>query len=426
MPQEDESKRESSMLLHVGEETNATSENDSSVSEYFDRERWHDVETEDELRREVERDKWLTYTTFSVAVLLLVALITGVLAAYSFHRVSLPEESVSPPADFRFIPTQWIGYAQESVAFCVELDDPVCFAAARDGTIFVGDIQPPRLHCFERNGKPIRIVPLDETPRSLAVGKPETPFAGKILVAYSKSLAFYTFEGEKVFQWSLPEGDHDIGSVALAEDSVFAADSRNKIVYRWDQQGTLLNSFGHAATGPSVEAADDENDAFRGFVVFRSPIALTVSPTTGIVYVANPGRHRIEAFTQDGYWEASLSWESASSDITGFAGCCNPVDIVCLDDGRLVTAEKSITRVKVLHPGGKLDWIVAGPGLLDTRPKNIPQLSDWMLRSVSDNNDRPVFIAAIDREAILVFDPVLRIVRCFMPSSVSKESAPLE
>ncbi len=159
---------------------------------------------------------------------------------------------------------------------------------------------------------------------------------------------------------------------------------------------------------------------FPGFVVYRSPISLTVSPKTGLVYVANPGKHRIEAFTPDGHWEPSLSGGSESTDVTGFAGCCNPVSILALENGRLVTAEKSITRVKVLHPDGRLEWIVAGPEILETKPANIPQLADLPGRTVSENNARPVSIAIVGKSSLLVFDPVLRIVRYFVPLNIQK------
>jgi sugar lactone lactonase YvrE len=47
--------------------------------------------------------------------------------------------------------------------------------------------------------------------------------------------------------------------------------------------------------------------------------------------------------------------------IDGFCGCCNPTDIALLADGRVVTAEKGLPRVKVMNPDGTLSCVVAPP-----------------------------------------------------------------
>jgi hypothetical protein len=48
-------------------------------------------------------------------------------------------------------------------------------------------------------------------------------------------------------------------------------------------------------------------------------------------------------------------------EIDGFCGCCNPTDIAVLPDGRVVTAEKGIPRVKILDRDGTLSCVVATP-----------------------------------------------------------------
>ena len=49
-------------------------------------------------------------------------------------------------------------------------------------------------------------------------------------------------------------------------------------------------------------------------------------------------------------------------DIEGFCGCCNPSHITILDDGKFVTSEKGIPRVKVYNRLGTLESVVSGPG----------------------------------------------------------------
>jgi len=75
--------------------------------------------------------------------------------------------------------------------------------------------------------------------------------------------------------------------------------------------------------------------------------------------VNNPGRHCVETYTEEGNLE--LSWGKASAAIDGFCGCCNPINLALLPDGRVVTCEKGIPRVKVYSAHGEFESVVAGP-----------------------------------------------------------------
>jgi hypothetical protein len=94
---------------------------------------------------------------------------------------------------------------------------------------------------------------------------------------------------------------------------------------------------------------------------------MTFSPQNGLLYVANPGRHRVEVFTQDGAYKPELSWGEPSTSWSGFAGCCNPIALAALDDGRVLTVEKGISRIKIFAEG-KLDCVVAAPNILGESP----------------------------------------------------------
>ena len=47
--------------------------------------------------------------------------------------------------------------------------------------------------------------------------------------------------------------------------------------------------------------------------------------------------------------------------IDAFCGCCNPIGLAVLPDGRCVTAEKGLPRVKVFAADGRLESVVAPP-----------------------------------------------------------------
>jgi hypothetical protein len=79
----------------------------------------------------------------------------------------------------------------------------------------------------------------------------------------------------------------------------------------------------------------------------------------GLIRVNNPGRHQVEAYTFEGHLE--LAWGKATAAIEGFCGCCNPIGLAMLPDGRIVTCEKGLPRVKVYSVHGDFESVVAGP-----------------------------------------------------------------
>ena len=387
--------------------------NDDS-SAFFDRERWHDVETQEELKMETEVVSLSLFTSFSTAVLLLVSVVAvggGLGFAYYIQYVT---KLVSQPIDrdYRNIPQQWIGYGEEQAVWLRDVDKPGCFTASFQGDVFVGDEEKPMLYRYSLQGDLLATLPLDGVPTAVAIGEADTLFPGQLLIAFRNRLAVYSLNGKKQTDWSPFAKNGSIHSIALTSDSIFAADSVRLVVLHFDGTGKLLKEIGRKPKEPSKE--DDDINVFPGFVVFSSPISLTVSKATGMLLAANPGMHRIEAFTQDGYWESSLSWGKASSDLFGFTGCCNPVSLATFSDGRIVTAEKSSNlRVKVYFPNSQLDLVVAGPNVLTNPPANIPLPENF--QSIVANSDRPLHIAAITGDRIIIYDPVLRIFRLFLP-----------
>ena len=80
----------------------------------------------------------------------------------------------------------------------------------------------------------------------------------------------------------------------------------------------------------------------------------------GLLRVNNPGRHSVEVYSAKGDLESS--WGKATATLsTAFCGCCNPVGVALLADGRCVTCEKGLPRVKVYSAQGVFESVVAGP-----------------------------------------------------------------
>jgi len=384
-------------------------ESETERTEFFDRERWHDVESEIDVKQEENVSKNNTvYTLFSIGILFLVIIIAGVCGLFTAYYVSTL--TPSPPVanlDYRTVPSQWIGYVEDSVFFC-DVNEPLCFAGDGNETLYIGDGNPPSVYQFSLKEKWTRTIPLKSKPTALAVGTSGQLFAGQLLVAHTDQLTVYTMDGKP--EWSVPFPDEKsaVYSIALTDHAVYAADTGKRLIHQFNGQGQLLRSFGQLP-----EKTSESAETFPGFAVYLSPITLTVNRKTGLLHITNPGKHRIETFTPEGYWEPSLSWGEASSDLSGFAGCCNPVSIATLEDGKVVTAEKFITRVKVFFTNKRLDCVVAGPEVLDKPPQNIPPLASFHLPA--SDTGRSVFVTVLENDHIAVFDPVMRVLRYFIP-----------
>jgi hypothetical protein len=424
-----ENKITSSIPLSGDTETNRTGE----PIEFFDRERWHDVESENNIALEEESvpHNKMFPTLFSAGFLLLIVVIViagvcGITAAY--YLSYLMQNPTLPEPDYRGVQTQWIGYVEDSVFFC-EVNNPLCFAGDGHDKFYIGDENPPSIREFSIKTKQLRTIPLPSEPIAIAIGGSEQLFAGQLVIAHSDRIAVYSMNGEALLSWSVPNTKSAIWSLAVTDRAVFAADTEQRLIYQFDEKGTLLKTFGQ----PSAQKTNHDNsnssssesvETFSGFSVHFSPITLAVSRKTGLIHITNPGQYRVETFTLEGHWEPSLSWGNTSGDLAGFGGCCNPVSIAVLADGRIVTAEKFITRVKVfyahLRNGStrRLDCIVAGPEVLDKQPPNIPQLVSFRLPA--SETGRSVFVTAREND-VVVFDPVMRVIRYFTALSVPKE-----
>ncbi len=84
--------------------------------------------------------------------------------------------------------------------------------------------------------------------------------------------------------------------------------------------------------------------------------------------------------------------------LEGFCGCCNPSHLARMADGRFVTSEKGLPRVKLYAEDGTFVGLVAGT---DAFAKETVGLD-----------------LAVDGDGrILVLDPVAKAVRVFVPKA---------
>lgn len=217
-------------------------------------------------------------------------------------------------------------------------------ALGPDGRLYVAGDEVIRV--FTEKGTLERVIGLSGAPVCVAVSAD-----GRMYVGMRAHVEVFDGQGQRLAVWeSLGDGSY-LTSIAVSNDNVFLADAGRAVVLYYDTTGKLIRRIG--------EKDPDRN--IPGFIVPSPYFDLAVAPD-GLLRVANPGRMRIEAYTFRG--DLEFFWGRNSMRIEGFCGCCNPANFAMLPDGRYVTAEKGLIRVKIYDADGVFQGVVAGPDQL--------------------------------------------------------------
>jgi hypothetical protein len=170
---------------------------------------------------------------------------------------------------------------------------------------------------------------------------------GVVYVGTREGIHTFDKEGRRTGMWAAANSRTWFTGLAASENDVFAADSGNRVVLRFDQSGKVIGRIG----------LKDKDRNVPG-IVLPSPYLHVALGRDGLLRVNNTGRHCVELYTVDG--DLEFSWGKPGAAIEGFCGCCNPVGLAVLPDGRCVTAEKGLPRVKVYSATGDFECVVAG------------------------------------------------------------------
>jgi len=278
-------------------------------------------------------------------------------------------------------------------------------AVGPDDRIYVAGDAVVRV--FNAAGTLISETDLGGEPTCLAIGGVEHAFPGRVYVGAGPVVEVYDAVGDTPAVWKIPGESVRLTSIALATDDVFLADYANRVVLRLDTSGKLMGRIGKY----------DKDRGIRGFAIPSPFFDVAVAPD-GLLWVVNPGALRLEAYTFDGnlelFWGESTS--EAATPIEGFFGCCNPANFALLPDGRFVTAEKGLLRVKVYTADGRFECVVAGPRQLES-PAGAGSTSPF------DHELKAVDVAVDSKGRVLVLDLAAGNVRIFEPKKpVSDEN----
>ena len=297
-------------------------------------------------------------------------------AGFTFWRASgrdrepakLDDSFVYDVERYKVIPPSLLGY-REVLRFETGLSRATALAVGPDGRIAAGGDE--KVLVYSAAGELMATIPVPQTPCALA-----TSPGGELYVATVSRVGRCGFEPPLAWIATVPGEKARITSIAVDGSSIFVA-------WRFALDGKPLGRIG-------------DKDADRNIPGFNvpSPYFDQVVARDGLLRIVDPGRHRITAFTVGG--DLEFAWGKPSFELEGFSGCCNPSHFAMLPDGRFVTSEKGIPRVKVHDADGNFVTAVVGCDGLDTETE-------------------PCDVAADGKGRILVLDPGSGVVRIFTP-----------
>jgi hypothetical protein len=186
---------------------------------------------------------------------------------------------------------------------------------------------------------------------------------GTLFVGLRDHIEVFDAKGTRKATWDSPGKKAWFTALALTESDVFAADAGGRVLLRYDNSGKLIRRIGDK----------DKERNIPGFII-PSPYLDVEIARDGLLRVNNPGRHRVEIYTFDGDFEGA--WGKPTAAIEGFCGCCNPIGLAQLPDGRIVTCEKGLPRVKIYSACGEFESVVAGPESFPENAKACSSLND--------------------------------------------------
>jgi hypothetical protein len=274
-----------------------------------------------------------------IAVALVGMIVSLILLDYTGQQATVPKVYRYDVSPLTYVDPNLILYDQSGPPIPTDLSTSNGICISGDNQIFVAGDTVIRI--LDEKGSRLRDISLSHEPCCVTVDD------DAVYVGLRDHIEVFDSSGRPQAVWPALPADAVITSMAVYKDNVFVADAGRRVVLHYDRQGNLVNRIGEK----------DEQRNIPGFVIPSPYFDLAVAPD-GLLRVVDPGRHRIEAYTFKG--DLELWWGRFGSDIEGFTGCCNPANMAILPDGRIVTCEKGVVRVKVFAPDGTFEGVVAG------------------------------------------------------------------
>lgn len=274
---------------------------------------------------------------------------------------------------------KWLKY--EEISNFPLNETPLRIEITREGIIRIATEK--KIVDLNSTGKIETQYQLSETPKSFRTGGD-----GKIYTGYKGFIDVLDKNGKQLSRWNSFPKTAWFSAIEEIGDYVFLADCGNRIVYKCKKDGSIVAKFGESSTGKT-----------KGQFIVPSPYFDLEGGKDGLLWIANPGKRMIEAYTTDG--ELVKSWGKSSFGVDGFCGCCNPSYFTISSDGKFITSEKGLFRIKVYSPDGELEGVVGGMETFPDYYKNI--IPDISPMDVAVDEDGKIYVADIIGKRVRIF-----------------------
>ena len=325
-----------------------------------------------------------------IAIVVIVAVAVAIVAVVRVSRLGrdgsgLGSEYQYDLSAMAYIDPKLILYEAVGGAIPTGLSQARALAVDPSGTLYVAGDQTVKVMDFQ--GQIKGELTLAVAPRCLV------PAGEKLYIGTRDRVVIIDRQGEVQASWPSLGDDALITSIALDDEYVYIADAGQRIVWCYDREGRLIRRIGDR----------DPERRVPGFAVPSPYFDIAVAPD-GLLRVVNPGRHEIEAYTARG--DREFAWGKFGNSLDAFTGCCNPVSFAILPDGRFVTCEKGLVRVKIYGADGTMAGVVAGPQQLTDGEASICETPAQCQRGGFD-------VAADAAGRVYVLDTIKNVVRIF-------------
>lgn len=207
---------------------------------------------------------------------------------------------------------------------------------------------------------------------------------GRVFVGAPGRVEIYDADGRHTGGFAAGENDKPaaVTKVRVFGKEVLVADAAARIIRRYDMKGVQLGLIG---TGNKTGS----------FMLPNKWLDFDVD-AKGVVHATDTGRHQVSAWALDGSRLGAFG-KFGMKNPEDFVGCCNPVNVAVAPDGKIVTGEKMVARVKVYEPEGRL-LAVIGP-------------ENFVAHCIN------IHLAVDSKGRIFAADPIRRDVQIFSPVS---------
>ena len=245
----------------------------------------------------------------------------------------------------------------------LETDSPFAMAVDHEDRYFILD--KTSLMILDPEGVLLNRILLNGKADALAVH----PKHG-IFLAQGRSVVNMAFDGSIRSEWQPLNENAIITAIAVTDSDVFLADAGNKWIWRHSPEGAFRNTIG----GRDAQAGR------RGFLIPGVCFDIQIG-TQDELWAVNPGFHRLELFSPEGRLRSS--WGKSGWTLESFSGCCNPTHFAIMPDGRFVTSEKGLVRIKIYDQTGTLESVAASPAMFDEGTEGLALAVDSKSRIIA-------------------------------------------